>query len=126
MSRSTRDKAYRTAFGLRLRCIVEHLDMPLAELAEHLGYGDSSTLSSAMAGRCGVDLERLATLADWSRHYGTPVDLHWLLTGRDSPAARTPRTYRTFANWLTPARRAALATIADGVPSLPGADATSK
>lgn len=86
MSRSHRDKSSRQAFSDRLKKLIEgELKASVGEVASALGYQDPSTLRSAMAGRCGVDLNRLTLLASWSKKNGTPVNLHWLLTGDGSP-----------------------------------------
>lgn len=118
MSRGPRDEAYRRSFGDRLRRLIEvELRVPIAEAARHLGYQDGSTLRAAMAGRCGLDLDRLAALALWSKAQGVPVNLHWLLVGEGLPIQ--PISAGKSNGWLTPELREALVVIAGAVPSLP-------
>ena len=119
MSRGPRDSTYRRVFGERLRQLIEvEIQVPLSEMAVALGYQDVSTLRSAMAGRCGLDLDRLATLSAWTKKRNTPVNLHWLLAGEGSPLLEQTVFVPQVSSWLTPELHQALKVIADVVPSL--------
>lgn len=120
MSRAPRDGTYRAAFGARLRQLIDlELKASLNDIADALGYRDASTLRSAMTGRCGLDLDKLATLAAWSRHKGMPVNLHWLLAGDGEPILKENQPSSTTAGWMTPALQEALSVIADAAQSIP-------
>lgn len=99
------------------RLIDTDLNLPVAEVAAALGYQDPSTLRSAMAGRCGGDLDRLALLASWSKARGTPVNLHWLLVG-EGFALIKPQS-KLGDNWLTPEIHQALLVVTKALPALP-------
>jgi hypothetical protein len=114
MSRQSREAGYTRAFGERLRQVVQQLDVPVLQVGRELGYRDGSTLHAAMAGRCVLDVERLAQLAHWCGRQGHLLDLHWLLTGHASASKRD-----LDAGWLTPKRQAALKTLAEAVSELP-------
>ena len=114
MSRQARDVSYARAFGERLRQVVQRLEVPVLQLGRELGYRDGSTLHSALAGRCVLDVERLVLLAQWCERQGHPLDLHWLLTGHASESKRD-----LHAGWLTAKRQAALRTLAEAVSELP-------
>lgn len=118
MSRGQRDSGFRRAFGNRLKRLIDtELKVPVAEVAAALGYQDPSTLRSAMTGRCGVDLDRLALLASWSKARGTPVNLHWLLAGEGFALVRSQPKRRD--NWLTPELHQALLVVIKALPALP-------
>lgn len=120
MSRAPRDGTYRAAFGTRLRQLIDvELKTSLNDIADALGYKDGSTLRSAMAGRCGLDLDKLATLAAWSRHQGMPVNLHWLLVGDGEPILKEIQPSSTTAGWMAPELQEALFVIADAAQSIP-------
>lgn len=125
MSRGPRDEAYRRAFGERLRRLIEvEVKASLSEVAKALGYQDGSTLRSAMAGRCGLDLDRLASLASWSKSRGIPVNLHWLLVGEGRPILMGRSSGQGKGSWLTSELHEALLVIADAVPNLPLKDSS--
>lgn len=118
MSRGQRDSGFRRAFGNRLKRLIDtELKVPVAEVAAALGYQDPSTLRSAMTGRCGVDLDRLALLASWSKARGTPVNLHWLLAGEGFALVKSQPEHGE--NWLTPEIHQALLMVAKALPALP-------
>lgn len=115
VSRNRRDKSFRLEFGHRLKKLIEdELKVSVGDIASALNYHDASTLRSAMAGRCGLDLERLALLASWSKARGTPVNLHWLLVGE---GLALPVGVSGFeSNWLSAEVYHALTVIARAVP----------
>lgn len=114
MGRQARDQAYARAFSERLRQVVQQLDVPVLWLGRQLGYRDGSTLHAALAGRCVLDIERLAQLASLCELRGQSMDLHWLLTGHALQGKQN-----SHAEWLTPKRLAALRTLAEAVSELP-------
>lgn len=125
MSRGPRDEAYRYAFGERLRRLIEvEIKASLSEVAKALSYQDASTLRAAIAGRCGLDLDRLATLATWSKSRGMPVNLHWLLVGEGGPILTEKSSAQKRGSWLTSELHEALLVIADAVPNLPRRDSS--
>lgn len=122
MTRTARHATIRRAFGERLRRLVRlELNSSPADVARALGYRDASTLRAAFSGRAGLDSDRLVKLAAWSASRGTPVNLHWLLTGETTPLLPGPEVPRevNLESWLTPARDHALQVLAEAVRHLP-------
>ena len=110
MARTSGDPDHRQAVAKRLDWVLEALGCPLQDVANGLGYRDSSTLSAARRGRSVLESSRLEQLARWCERRGHPLDLHWLLTGDGSPWRGT-----LHDGWLTPERVAALQVLARGL-----------
>ena len=110
MARTRGNANHRQAVATRLDWVLDALGCPLHDVADALGYRDSSTLSAARRGRSVLEASRLAQLARWCEGHGRPLDLHWLLTGDGTP-------WRGIAHegWLTPERLAALQVLARGL-----------
>ncbi|KQY85968.1 hypothetical protein [Pelomonas sp. Root1444] len=86
MTQTRRDNKLKQALGQRLTELVDdHLQMPLDELADWLGYANTSTLRQARNGEALLSVEKLARLAELKATDGRRVSVHWLLTGEGLP-----------------------------------------
>jgi len=117
MPQTSRDQEFTQAFGRRLREVLDGQPQGVTHIALAIGYRDDTTLRSAMAGRTGLALSRLAALAAWARSHGEPIDLQWLLTGDHSTAGPERPA-------LTSAQMAAIRVLAQALPS-PGGSQSS-
>jgi hypothetical protein len=69
----------------RLTVVMDMAGMTDAELSEHLGYSNATTLSGVRRGTTFPDVERLAMLGEMVfMNCGCP-NLHWMLTGAGAP-----------------------------------------
>jgi len=72
-----------TSFGERLKNLRKNRGLSQAEFAEKLEYKQNTSVSNIEKGKSVPDLETLNKIADVLE-----VDLHWLVTGKQSPSTK--------------------------------------
>jgi hypothetical protein len=86
MARGSHSAAFKQQFAHRLSELVEkHLAVGFGEIAQAMGYANSSTVLKAARAQGCLDMERLALLADMTSPQGKSPNLHWLITGHGPP-----------------------------------------
>ena len=87
-----------TTFGQRLRKVRKDMGLNQKEIAKKLGFSDNTLISRFENDKSLPTIETIIKLAKESI-----VDLHWLITGEQSPGATTEADrYREAAHLLLP------------------------
>jgi hypothetical protein len=86
MARGSHSTAFKQQFANRLSELVEtHLAASFGDIAQAMGYANSSTVLKAARAQGCLDMERLALLAEITTPQGKSPNLHWLITGHGLP-----------------------------------------
>lgn len=96
MSRTQRPVEATQQISRRLvSLLTDGLDMSLSDASRAMGYATPATLQSVKSGRALPDAARLGAFATkLVQETGCEINLHWLLTGRDSPFLQEVRSGR--------------------------------
>jgi len=67
-------------FGVAIR----ELGMTPTQIAKALGYANATTIAKVLKGESFVDVERLQKLSELTTATGKPIDMNWLILGKEA------------------------------------------